>query len=203
MASVKGIGVNELFNLVIALFIIIDPLTNGPIFQSMTSHLPKEIRKKIITKSVIVATAVLLIFAILGDYIVKPFGMSLTDVRMATGLILLVYSIQALFGQTEAQMIDPDSVAVVPMAIPMLAGPGAISLVLYYRSICGALCTSLAVIVVMLISLPLLRYGEVLYRILGKNGITALSRIIAILLAGLGVAMVRQSAIDILTHVLG
>ena len=191
---------NEILNLVIALFVIIDPLTNGPIFHSMTSHLPGNVRRRIITKSVAVATAVLLTFAVLGDYIVKPFGMNLTDVRMATGLILLVYSIQALLGQTEAQMIDPESIAIVPMAIPMLAGPGAISLVLYYRSVCGAVCTSLAVVIVMLISLPLLRYGEVIYRILGKNGITALSRIIAILLAGLGVAMIRESAIEILSQ---
>lgn len=94
---------DEILNLVIALFVIIDPLTNGPIFHSMTSHLPSNVRKRIITKSVIVATIVLLVFSILGDYIVKPFGMNLTDVRMATGLILLVYSIQALLGQTEAQ----------------------------------------------------------------------------------------------------
>lgn len=99
-------------------------------------------------------------------------------------------------------MIDPESIAIVPMAIPMLAGPGAISLVLYYRSVCGPICTSVAVLIVMAISIPMLRYGEVIYKVLGKNGITALSRIIAILLAGLGVAMIRESAVEILSEIM-
>jgi len=184
--------IEQLINAFLALFIIIDPITNAPIFYSMTTSIDEEKRRKVIKKSVLVATAVLLLFALFGDIIVEPFGMSVNDIKIATGLILLIYAIQALFGQSEAQMIDPESVAIVPMAIPMLAGPGAISLVLYYRSVCGALCTSLAVIVVMLVTLPFLLSGRALYKLLGKNGILALSRIIAILLAGLGVAMVRE-----------
>ncbi|UXD21710.1 antibiotic resistance protein MarC [Ignicoccus pacificus DSM 13166] len=188
----------SLINAFLALFIIIDPLTNGPIFYSMTSSLSDEKRKKIIRKSVIVATAVLLLFALFGDLIVEPFGMTVNDIRIATGLILLIYAIQALLGQSEASMIDPESVAIVPMAIPMLAGPGAISLVLYYRSSCGPICTAIAVIGVMLVTLPLLMLGRALYKVLGKNGILALSRIIAILLAGLGVAMIREGIMMIL-----
>ncbi len=188
----------QLLNAFLALFIIIDPITNGPIFYSMTSQLDESRRKRILKKSVLVATGVLLLFALFGDVIVEPFGMTVNDIRIATGLILLIYAIQALFGQTEAEMIDPESVAIVPMAIPMLAGPGAISLVLYYRSVCGPICVSLATLLVMGVTLPLLLSGRLLYKVLGKNGILALSRIIAILLAGLAVAMIREGAIEVM-----
>ena len=188
----------QLVNAFLALFIIIDPITNGPIFYSMTSRLDENKRRRILKKSVAVATGVLLLFALFGDLIVEPFGMTVNDIRIATGLILLIYAIQALFGQSEAEMIDPESVAIVPMAIPMLAGPGAISLVLYYRSVCGPVCVALATVAVMAVTLPLLLSGRLLYRVLGKNGILALSRIIALLLAGLGIAMIREGVIEVL-----
>ncbi len=187
----------ELLNAFIALLIIIDPFTNAPIFYQMTSSFDPKRRKRIIVRSVIVSTIILLLFALFGDVIVKPFGMSLDDIRIATGLILLIYAIQALFGKTEAEMIDPESIAIVPMAIPMLAGPGAISLVLYYRSVLPPSEVALVVVAVMAVSLPILLMGRYLDKLLGKNGTLALSRILAILMAGLGIAMIREGVLHI------
>ncbi len=188
----------EIINAFIALFVIIDPITNAPIFYQMTAHFDEKRRKRAIKRGVITATIILLIFAIFGDIIVKPFGMTLNDIRIATGLILLIYAIQALFGKTEAEMIDPESVAIVPMAIPMLAGPGAISLVLYYRSIMPPFEVALVVLAVMAVTYPILLAGQVLSKILGKNGTLALTRIIAILMAGLGIAMMREGVEEVL-----
>ncbi len=187
----------ELINAFIALFIIIDPITNAAIFYQMTAHFDEKRRKGTIKRGVITATAILLIFAMFGDIIVKPFGMTINDIRIATGLILLIYAIQALFGKTEAEMIDPESVAIVPMAIPMLAGPGAISLVLYYRSIMPPYEVALVVLTVMLVTYPILMVGQLLSKVLGKNGTLALTRIIAILMAGLGIAMMREGVMEI------
>ncbi len=188
----------EIINAFIALFIIIDPITNAPIFYQMTAHFDEERRKRAIRRGVITATIILLIFAIFGDIIVKPFGMTLNDIRIATGLILLIYAIQALFGKTEAEMIDPESVAIVPMAIPMLAGPGAISLVLYYRSVMPPIEVALVVLAVMAATYPILMAGQALSKVLGNNGTLALTRIIAILMAGLGIAMIREGIEEVL-----
>jgi len=187
-----------LINAFISLLIIIDPFTNAPIFYQMTSSFDPSKRKRIIIRSVIVSTLILIVFALFGDLIVKPFGMSIDDIRVATGLILLIYAIQALFGKSEAEMIDPESIAIVPMAIPMLAGPGAISLVLYYRSILPPYEVCLVVVAVMTISLPILLLGRYLDKLLGKNGTLALSRILSILMAGLGIAMMREGIIHII-----
>ncbi|NPA84415.1 MAG: MarC family protein [Crenarchaeota archaeon] len=184
-------------NAFIALLIIIDPFTNAPIFYQMTASFDPRQRKRIIVRSVIVSTFILLLFALFGDTIVKPFGMTVDDIRIATGLILLIYAIQALFGKSEAEMIDPESIAIVPMAIPMLAGPGAISLVLYYRSVMPPHEVGLVVVAVMLVSLPILLAGRYLDKLLGKNGTLALTRILAILMAGLGIAMIREGVAHI------
>lgn len=143
----------------------------------------------------------MLVFALFGDLIVRPFGMTLEDIKVATGLILLIYAIQALLGKSEAEMIDPESVAIVPMAIPMLAGPGAISLVLYYRSVLEPYELALVVVGVMLVSLPILLLGGYLDKLLGKNGTLALNRILAILMAGLGIAMVREGLLTFIRPV--
>ncbi len=176
----------------VALFIIVDPLTNSVFFYIMTSHFDEKKRKKVIRSSVIVATSVLLLFALAGDLMLMPFGVTIPDLKVATGIILIVYSIQGMLGESEAKVVDPESIAVVPMAIPLLAGPGAISTVIYYRSTCGVLCTVLAILIVMPISLVLLYNGERLLRFMGKNGAVALARIFALILAALGVAMVRE-----------
>ena len=189
----------ELINAFISLLIIIDPFTNAPVFYQMTANFDPKRRKRIIIRSVIVSLFILLLFALFGDLIVKPFGMEIDDIRIATGLILLIYAIQALFGKVEAEMIDPESIAIVPMAIPLLAGPGAISLVLYYRSIMPPYEVGLVVVAVMLTSLPILLSGRYLDKILGKNGTLALSRILAILMAGLGIAMIREGVLHIIS----
>ena len=188
---------DELLNAFIALFVIIDPITNAPIFYQMTAHFDERRRKRVIKRGVITATIILLLFAMFGDIIVEPFGMTVNDIRIATGLILLIYAIQALFGKTEAEMIDPESVAIVPMAIPMLAGPGAISLVLYYRSVMPPFEVALVVLAVMAITYPILLAGQALSKILGKNGTLALTRIISILMAGLGIAMIREGVLEV------
>ena len=187
-----------LINAFISLLIIIDPFTNAPIFYQMTSSFDPNKRKRIIIRSVIVSTLILIVFALFGDLIVKPFGMSIDDIRIATGLILLIYAIQALFGKSEAEMIDPESIAIVPMAIPMLAGPGAISLVLYYRSILTPYEVCLVIVAVMAVSLPILLLGRYLDKLLGKNGTLALSRILSILMAGLGIAMMREGILHLI-----
>lgn len=115
---------NAVINAFISMLIIIDPFTNAPIFYQLTSSFEPKRRKRIIVRSATVSTIILLVFALFGDLIVRPFGMTLEDIKVATGLILLIYAIQALLGKSEAEMIDPESVAIVPMAIPMLAGQG-------------------------------------------------------------------------------
>ncbi|ABU81312.1 MarC family protein [Ignicoccus hospitalis] len=192
---------NAVINAFISMLIIIDPFTNAPIFYQLTSSFEPKRRKRIIVRSATVSTIILLVFALFGDLIVRPFGMTLEDIKVATGLILLIYAIQALLGKSEAEMIDPESVAIVPMAIPMLAGPGAISLVLYYRSVLEPYELALVVVGVMLVSLPILLLGGYLDKLLGKNGTLALNRILAILMAGLGIAMVREGLLTFIRPV--
>ena len=191
-------NLQEILIATIALFIIVDPITNSVFFYIMTSHFDEEKRKKVIRSSVMVATSVLLLFALAGDLMLMPFGVTIPDLKIATGIILIVYSIQGMLGESEAKVVDPESIAVVPMAIPLLAGPGAISTVIYYRSTCGVLCTVLAILIVMPVSLVLLYNGERLLKFMGKNGAVALARIFALILAALGVAMVREGVKEIM-----
>ncbi len=189
-------SLDELVKSVVMLLLIVDPLGNAPIFYSVTHSMDPARRRRIIVKSVAVATVILLVFAAAGDLISAYFGLTVDDVRIAGGVVLLVYGVAGVMGFTEAGALsvegEEDTIAVVPLATPLLAGPGAIATVLYIKSVYGLATAVASTLIVAGVTLPVLLAGGRLLHLLGRSGAVALARIIAFLLAAIAVAMIRE-----------
>lgn len=185
----------------IMLFVVFDAVGNVPIFYSLTEGLNFEERRKTIQNSVIIAGIILLFFALGGGMLLAFFHVSVDDFRIAGGAILFIIAIEGLLGRVEAMKIKPEHLAVVPLATPLLAGPGSISLVIYLVSAGYGLGPTIASIVAnVAIAWIVLTYCDVVSRILGKNGSLVLSRIMALILAAIAVAMIREGIMNILAH---
>lgn len=116
----SNLGLSEIVQSILLLFIVMDPLGNAPFFYVITRRLEPRTRRRIINNSVIAATIILAVFALVGDSIMKVLGVTIDDFRIATGLVLLVYSI---LGFLEIRLgpkpdAESESLAIVPLATP-------------------------------------------------------------------------------------
>ncbi len=195
------LGTGDLAGLVQAtlmLFIIMDPLGNAPLFYAYTQQLSSSLRRRIITLSVIVAAGLLFFFGLVGQPFFSFFGVTLSDFRIAGGIILFIYGLMGILGKTEAASIEePESLAIVPFATPLLAGPGAIATIVYARYNWGLEITLISIAINSLVSLVLLLSGEKLLSLMGKQGSMLLVRLFAMILAAIAISMIRQGIVEI------
>lgn len=192
-----------------ALFAIVDPIAVIPVYLSMTgNHSPKE-RAHICLKASIIATGILLVFAVAGEAIFRLFGISIPAFRIAGGILLLLLGIDQLNAhrrrvnvEEESEALNRDDISIFPFATPLLAGPGAISTVVLQSSqIKGALNMGLfmlAIVLVFVAAYFLLKSAPYLLKILGKTGINLVTRIMGIILTAIAI----QFIIDGLTEVI-
>jgi len=183
------------------LFIILDPLGNAPIFYSLTMMLSEKDRRSIIRMSVIVAALILLIFSIGGVLILNFFNITVDDFRIAGGTILFIIAVKGILGRVEAETVERETVAIVPMATPLLAGPGSITTVIYVAQAYGIYYSIISIIINATLAYILLINGDKLLAILGRNGSIALARIMAMILAAIAVSMVREGTIHIVERI--
>jgi len=185
---------------VILLFIVMDPLGNAPLFYVLTKDLDRKERRNIVNYSVFIATIVLLIFALVGDIVMNYLGVTTSDFKIAAGLVLLTYSILGFLEARPAPRYDRTSLAIVPLATPLLAGPGAIASVIYIKYTWGLYVAILSTIVASAISLPILHMGQFLDRVLGKNGTLILDKIMMLLMAAFAISIIRSGILDIVHY---
>ncbi len=190
---------DELVKFTLMLFVVLDPPGNAPLFYYFTKDMEPRARSRTIRTSIAIATGILLLFAIAGQALLNYFGITVEDFRVAGGIVLFIYAVLGLLGHSLAEEVRGEDVAVVPLAIPLLAGPGAITVVIYSRYVAGLAITVAAIILNVIIAWILLESGEKLLRLLGRRGSTALEKIISILLAAYAVAMVREGVAQMLS----
>jgi len=176
----------------IMLFVVFDAVGNVPIFYSLTSAMDQKSRREIFTKSVTVAGFLLLFFMFFGPFFLSYYGVTLNDFQVAGGLLLFIIAVKGVLGRVEAEALRSEDIAVVPMATPLLAGPGSIYVVMYLYSVYGLLPTIFSILLNIAIALLILHYSERLLAKLGKNLLLVLSRIMSLLLAVIAVTMIRE-----------
>ncbi|MBL8629732.1 MAG: MarC family protein [Rhodospirillaceae bacterium] len=188
-------------------FVIIDPVGVVPLFMALTTGMDPAHRKKVAIKSVLIATAILLVFTVLGQPILKYLGISLPAFRIAGGLLLLLLAIDMVVvkhsglrttttDEEEEATHRPD-VTVFPLAIPLIAGPGAIaSVILLQSQHTGSLMAQAVIGVVMIGVLLMVMIGflasERIMKILGLTGINVITRVFGIILCALAVSNIVE-----------
>lgn len=178
----------DLVKAVIALFIIVDPFGNIPIFMGLTENMTDTQRRKIYNVACLVGFILLLVFAFLGNEILALFGITIESFEIAGGILLLIVSIRILIsGSKQEKPETTENIGAVPIAIPLLVGPGAITTTIFNLQTYAITVAIAAVIIVLSITWVILRYTSSLYRFLGKTGAVVIARVMALLIAAIAV----------------
>ena len=201
---------HDYLEILTALIVIVDPLGAIPIFLGLTSDQSLHERKKTARTASIAACILLIISAIVGEHILRFFGISLASFKVGGGILVLLTAISMMSArisavkQTPEESIEAQSkenVAVVPLAVPLLAGPAAISTVIIYTHredtfqfkgflILGILFVCFLIWLSLRLSIPLSKK-------LGKTGLNNITRIMGLLLSAIAVEFIASGMLDL------
>ncbi len=200
-----------------ALFSVMNPLGTIPVFVGLTSdHDSLEIRP-IVLKTSLTVLFILLISFFLGDYILLFFGISIPALKIGGGLIIASSGFSLLSGEfrkhkgmknkfVKADVAQREDIAITPLALPMIAGPGTISLLISYKQEVSTVTEQItilaAVIAVSLLVYVVLRTAHPISNKLGASGINALSRIIGFIVITIGVEFIISAVETLIPNLL-
>jgi multiple antibiotic resistance protein len=188
----------------VTILVITDPPGMIPIFLALTGALPSRERHRAARQAVLLATGVIVVFAVGGQQILHYLGISLPALQGAGGLLLLLVALELLTGKAD----DPSrqataNVALVPLGTPLLAGPGAIVATMLFVQRADRASGYVAVAVGILLALVTvwltLHFSGLIVRVIRPAGIEVLTRIAGLLLAAIAVQLVAD-AVDAFIH---
>jgi multiple antibiotic resistance protein len=185
---------DDLLKSVVSLFVVVNPIGQVPLFIALTQKMEKQ-NKKLVSKNAIITTAVLLtVFAVAGIQLLSIFGISIFSFMIAGGVLLFIISIEFLthgewrYGRSS---MAGDS-GIVPLAFPLLAGPGAITTVIISLQAYGWLVSIISIVFVVSVTYLVLHLGDPILRILGRRGSIVTTRVFAIFLAAIAVQYIVE-----------
>lgn len=192
--------VGYLFTILIPLLIIMDPLGNLPFFLLFTEKNSPQEKRKMAAIASITACAILFFFCLTGKFVLRFFGIGLPAFQLAGGFIFFIYALQMLHlipsglkttSEEEKEGVTKENVALVPLATPLLAGPGAITAVLVWQqkpnNIMDIALLLGAIIIACLIVYFVFHSGTWIIRAIGLGGIRVATRLMGLLLAVIAV----------------
>jgi multiple antibiotic resistance protein len=178
----------DIITSVIALFVVIDPIGNIPLFIAFTKKLEKAEHKTVSKTAILTAAALLLLFGMAGTQILQLFGITIFSFMIAGGTLLFIIAIELLtYGEWRFAGGVKEEVGVVPIAFPLLAGPGSITAVIISYQTSGFFITFSSIIIVMAITYVILRMVNPIYKVLGNRGSMIVSRVFAVIIAAIAV----------------
>ncbi|WP_108651003.1 MarC family protein [Dongshaea marina] len=187
----------------VALFAMINPLATAPIFLGLTGHLQRPLKNRIATQSIVIGFVLVALFCVLGNLIFTLFGITLPAFRIVGGLLIIMCGFQLLNGQdnsvavpshedSEESLNSALSIALFPLATPVIGGPGAIAVAMSYSAdagIVGVTCTIASFAVACFITWLVFRFSTEVVRFIGKGAIKLISRMMGLILAVMGMQM--------------
>ncbi len=183
---------NDLLSAVVTLFLIMDPLGNVPIFLSVLKRVPQERRRAIVIREVLIAYVVLLVFLLLGDHALRLLHIEQETISIAGGIVLFLIALRMIFPQTGSYSDAPEGEPlVVPLAVPLIAGPSAMAalLLLQRAAPSGSMDLWIAMTIAWALTAAILIAAPFFYRILGERGLTAMERLMGMVLVMISVQM--------------
>lgn len=215
--------IDNLVKSTIALFVVIDPIGSVPLFIALTEKMRKDERKAVSKTAIVTAAALLVVFAVAGTQILDIFGITIFSFMIAGGVLLFIVSIELLthgvwrFGsgkvEEEEDRIGKTAAAepitkeqrpplgesgVVPLAFPLLAGPGAITSVIISFQTSGLVVTVFSIAIVIGITYVVLGFVNTIYKVLGRRGSMIITRVFAVFIAAIAVQYIVQGAKQLL-----
>ncbi len=176
----------------IPLFVAIDPIGLVAIFMGFAPNASREHRQRQGLLAVGTGLAVAIGFIFLGKAIFAALGISVADFQVAGGLILLGLAVRELLGFDENPRSGSEDFGVVPLGMPLIAGPALLTALLVLIDTVGLLFTLLSLLVNLLLVKLAFHYARRVESLLGKQGMKGISKLIALLLAAIAVSLIRR-----------
>ncbi|MDY7229978.1 MarC family protein [Hyalangium rubrum] len=194
-----------------AVFFVVDPIGVVPIFLAITAGDSAEKMRRTALRACLVAGGLLLFFALFGGVIFQIFGVSLAAFRVAGGILLLITALDMLRARPsetrtshseQQEGAHKEDVALVPLAMPLLAGPGAIAsaMVLMSKGETWSMAVPVlaAIVLTFVASYYILRASHLVQRVLKQSGVAILERVMGLILAAIAVQFMADGAKDLL-----
>jgi multiple antibiotic resistance protein len=177
----------------VPVFVAVDAVGILPLFLGLTEGLSVAQRRRVIRQSVATATAVALVFVLLGSALLRLLGITVADFMVAGGALLFVLSLADLVGRgPHAADVDGGTMGAVPLGVPLLAGPAVLTASLLLVDQYGRWLTSAAVVANMMLAAVVLLFADPIHRVLGSTGTRVAQRVTLLLLAAIAVMTVRK-----------
>ncbi|MBR3603528.1 MAG: NAAT family transporter [Elusimicrobiaceae bacterium] len=184
-----------LISSVITLCLIMDPFGNIPLFSSALRKVAPERRTIVLVREMVIALALMIGFLFLGKWFLRAFGIQQFSMNIAGGIILFIISIKLVFGGDDNSKSDPkeEEPFIVPLAIPLVAGPAALSIVMIMSAQQpNKWLTVAAVVIASAINLAVLMLSFPISNLLGKRGLIAIERLMGMMLVLMSVNMIMS-----------
>lgn len=182
-----------LYSAIITLILVMDPLGNIPVFLSVLSHVTPKKRRHIIFREAVIAYFILLFFLLFGQHILRGMHISQPALAIAGGIILFLIAIRMIFPENDnkekvQKNIEP---FIVPLAIPLIAGPSTMAMVMLLASQAPYRLTTwiVALTAAWLFTTTILVFASSLSRYLGERGLIAIERLMGMILTTMAVQM--------------
>ena len=182
----------DLFSVVVTLFLIMDPIGNIPLFLSVLKTVPPARRRLVLLREILFAYLVLLVFLFLGRYLLRFLGLEQESLSIGGGIVLFLIALRMIFpAETSTADTLEGEPFLVPLAIPLIAGPSTLAALLLFQRTAPTQTVSLFVAVTTAWALSgiILLSSTFFYRVLGQRGLIALERLMGMLLVMVAVQM--------------
>ena len=184
----------------VALLVVVDPLGAVPLYIALTQKMERVQRRAVSKTIIITATSLLFAFALAGNQIFAIFGITIASFMIAGGVLLFIVAVELLthggwrFGDASATKEDA---GIVPIAFPLLAGPGAITAVIISLETSGLIVAAVSILITTGVTYLALRYSDGIYRVLGRRGSLIVTRVFAVFVAAIAVQFVVEGAQEV------
>lgn len=189
-------------NIATSLFFVLNSIGQIPIFLALLRKFDQKTQLKIIFRELLISLAILVAFTFFGDWILKVLGISRPILSIAGGILLFLISLSMIFPKhTESEQQLTQEPIIIPLAIPLIAGPGSISIVMMYaHATNNPLFVSAAVFAAWIPSLIILLLGSYVKKILGEKGLTAIERLGGMLICLISISLFTHGMLELVNE---
>jgi len=190
-----GLSTMEVATSTVQLFAIMDPISALPLYLYFEEELGEADRGRLWTTVVATMVTLLFFFALAGNLLLRIFGVSIYSFMLGGGVLLMILAVDIMGEGSRSLSLDPREAAVVPLASPLLVGPGTATALIIMSETMSVPNLLLTIAVVATANALILRFSKSIARVLGRNGIRALSRLLSIIIAGFAAQLMYQGLV--------
>ena len=186
-------------------FAVIDPIGTVPVYIAVTSGFDERLKRSIAVKSIVASAAILVFFVVAGEVILTAIDIPLSAFEIAGGIVLFLFALSMIFGESKPEqevklVLQGKEKAIYPLAVPSIAGPGAmLGAVLQTENasfnIWEQAQTTAVMLAVLLVTLVLMLAASQIHRLIGNSGASVISRVMGLILASVAVSSVLSGVV--------